>query len=164
MKKLKCILVLSIFAILFVACIERYDSRDYTIQVYKFKVGSDYSNNVPVELSTDNKKITSSPGGALKKWPIKLANGYYLNGSMGVNSGYLSLTIDEFNESYEKYGFGTSLDMEYKLLVEKDPYLEFFISENQIFFNGNGVYGIDTAIINNLIRTDNIGNFFDRLK
>ncbi len=168
MKKIKLLvfLIMSIFVISFFSCREIYDTQDYTIQVYKFKTGSDYSNNVPVELSKDKKRITSSPGAKLKRWPIKLANNYYLNGSMGVNSGYISLTIDEFNESYEKYGFGTSLDTEYKLLVEKDPYIEFFTTKNRIFYDENesGAYGIDTAMINNLIRTDKLDNFFDKLK
>ncbi len=112
------ILLLCIFGLIF-SC-EKVKDEDTLIQIYKFNA-IDYSNNVPVELSDDKSKITSAPGN-ITRMPVKLANDYYLNGSMGVNSGYLSLTIEEHNSLEIKPG----IDSLYNLLVEKDPYIEYY--------------------------------------
>jgi hypothetical protein len=145
---------------LFCSC-EKVKNEDTTIQIYKFDTASDYSNNVPVELSLDKNKITSNPSELNTRWPIRLVSGYYLNGSMGVNSGYLSLTIEEYNS----YDIIPGVDSLFKLLVEKDPYLEYYQrNDDGTFRDENGVYGIDTAFINDLIRTDKLENYFDRLK
>jgi hypothetical protein len=121
----------------------------------------DYSNNVPVELSVDKTKIISNSSRLNDRWPIKLDSGYYLNGSMGVNSGYLSYTIEEYNTVNPKPG----VDSLYKLLIEKDPYLEYYQrNDDGTFRDENGAYGIDTAMINDLIRADKLETYFDRLK
>jgi hypothetical protein len=157
MTRLIIIIVLSAFN-LFCSC-EKVKDKDTLIQIYKFKT-IDYSNNVPVELSDDKDKITSAPGN-ITRVPVKLSDNYYLNGSMGVNTGYLSLTIEEHNNLEIKPG----IDSLYNLLIEKDPYLEYYYRHDDgTFRNENGVYGIDTAMINDLIRTDKLENYFDRLK
>lgn len=145
---------------LFYSC-EKAKDVDTTIQIYKFNVGQDYSNNVPVELSVDKTKITSNSSELNERWPVKLISGYYMNGSMGVNSGYLSLTVEEYNS----YDIIPSVDSLFKLLVEKDPYLEYYQrNDDGTFNNENGAFGIDTAMINDLIRTDKLENYFERLK
>lgn len=157
MTRLMIILTLSVFN-LFYSC-EKVKDEDTVIQIYKFKT-IDYSNNVPVELSDDKNKITSAPGN-ITRMPIKLTDNYYLNGSMGVNTGYLSLTIEEHNAFEIKPG----VDSLYNLLIEKDPYIEYYYRHDVgTFRNENGVYAIDTAMINVLIRTDKLENYFDRLK
>lgn len=143
------------------SCDKNLGSEDTVIQIYKFKSEKDYSNNVPVELSLDKNKITSNPSELNTRWPIKLVSGYYMNGSMGVNSGYLSLTIEEYNS----YDIIPGVDNLFSLLVEKDPYLEYYQrNDDGTFSNENGAFGIDTAMINDLIRTDKLENYFDRLK
>ncbi len=159
MKRFIIISILAVFNI-FCSC-EKVKDRDTTIQIYKFMNEKDYSNNVPVELSTDKTKITSSPGGLNYRWPVILDSGYYLNGSMGVNSGYLSLTIEEYNS----YDIKPGVDSLYILIVERDPYLEYYERDDDgTFMNGSGASGIDTAFINDLIRTDKLEKYFERLK
>lgn len=154
------IIVILIFFNLFCSC-EKVKDEDATIQIYKFDSARDYSNNVPVELSLDKNKITSSPSELNTRWPIKLVSEYYMNGSMGVNSGYLSLTVEEYNS----YDIIPGVDSLFELLVEKDPYLEYYErNDNGTFSSVNGAFGIDTAMINDLIRTDKLENFFDKLK
>lgn len=139
----------------------KVNNMDTTIQIYKFKTGNDYSNYVPVELSGDRTKITSSPGHLNERWPVNLDSGYYLNGSMGVNSGYLSMTIEEHNA----YSIKPGIDSLYELLVERDPYLEYYEhNDDGTFRDENGAYGIDTALINSLIRSNRLESYFKRLK
>ncbi len=157
MTRLIIILILSVFN-LFYSC-EKVKDEDTLIQIYKFKT-TDYSNNVPVELSVDKNEITSAPGN-ITRMPVKLTDNYFLNGSMGVNTGYLSLTIEEHNA----YEIKPGIDSLYNLLIEKDPYLDYYYRHDDgTFRNENGAYGIDTAMINDLIRTDKLGNYFDKLK
>ena len=157
MTRLMIILLLNAFS-LFYSC-EKGKDMDTLIQIYKFKT-KDYSNNVPVELSDDKKKITSAPGN-IARMPIKLTDNYYLDGSMGVNTGYLSLTIKEHNAFEIKPG----VDSLYNLLIEKDPYLEYYYRHDDgTFRDENGAYGIDTAMINDLVRKDKLEKYFDRLK
>ena len=141
------------------SCEKRVKDQDESICIYKPK--NDYSNNVPVALSEDNTKITSAPGTINTNWPVKLTQGYYLNGSMGVNTGYLSLTKEEYNEYYVKPGN----DSLYKLLIDKDPYLEYYYRDDyNIFRDENAPNGIDTAQINDIIRKDELNKYFERLK
>ncbi len=145
---------------LFCSC-EKVKEKDTTIQIYKFESGMDYSNYVPVELTIDKTKITSNPSEVNSRWPVKLVSGYYLNGSMGVNSGYLSLTVEEYNS----YDILPGVDSLFKLLVEKDPYLEYYQrNDDGTFRDENGAYGIDTTFINDLIRQEKLEEYFDRLK
>lgn len=158
MTRLIIIVIFSVFN-LFCSCNKNVSDEYAQIQIYKFKT-IDYSNNVPVGLSNDKNKITSALGN-ITRVPVKLSDNYYLNGSMGVNTGYLSLTIEEHNNLEIKPG----IDSLYNLLIEKDPYLEYYYRHDDgTFRNENGVYGIDTAMINDLIRTDKLENYFDRLK
>jgi len=159
MKKFIVIVLLG-SSTLFYSC-EKAKDEDTTIQIYKFKVGQDYSNNVPVELSVDKTKITSNSSELNERWPVKLISGYYLNGSMGVNTGYLSLSIEEYNSN----DIVPSVDSLNKLLIETDPYLEYYERiDDGTFSYENGAFGIDTAMINDLIRTDKLEDYFDKLK
>lgn len=143
---------------LFYSCGKAKD-LDNLIQIYKFK-SIDYSNNVPIELSEDKNKITSAPG-TISRMPIRLEGNYYLNGSLGVNSGYLSLTIEEHNS----YDIKPGIDSLYKLIIEKDPYLEYYNRhDDNTFRDENGPYGYDTTFINQLIREDKLEKYFNRLK
>jgi hypothetical protein len=94
--------------------------------------------------------------------PVQLTDNYYLNGSMGVNTGYLSLTIEENNA----YDIKPGVDCLYNLLIEKTPYFEYYYRHDYegTFRDENGAYGTDTAFINNLIRIGNLEEYFIRLK
>ncbi|MFV0267307.1 MAG: hypothetical protein ACK5HT_09250 [Draconibacterium sp.] len=137
-----------------------FDSPDDIIEIYNFK-GQDYSNYAPVSLSDDKTKIHSAPGALPTQWPAKLANGYYLNGTLGKNSGYLSMTIEDFNKNDTKI----VIDSLNKLVIERDPYLEFYRGKKDNFWvEEGGYYGIDTAAINDLIISGKLEKYFDKLK
>ena len=153
--------ILNLFLLLsIVYSCEKFQSEDATIYVYKTK--NDYSNNVSVELSEDKTRITSASGSINTRWPVKLVQGYCLNGSMGKNSGYISLTIEEYN-NYEIIPCDDTL---FKLLIDKDPFIEFYYrnDDDSKFYDKNGAYGIDTAFINDLIIKDELDIYFERLK
>lgn len=159
MKKLIIILFL-ISPSLFYSC-EKVKDQDTEIQIFKFKTSKDYSTNVPVELSDDKNIITSAPGNIFRM-PVKLVDDYYLNGAMGLNTGYLSLTIEEHNA----YDVKPGVDSLYNLLVEKDPYLEYYYrnDDDGTFRSENGAYGLDTAFINEIIISNQLEDYFIRLK
>ncbi|MCY1722823.1 hypothetical protein OU798_20920 [Prolixibacteraceae bacterium Z1-6] len=155
------LLTLALISLILSSCfLFNFDSPDDLIEIHKFK-GQDYSNYVPVSLTDDKTKIHSAPGLWPTQWPVKLVNGYYLNGALGENSGYVSITIEDYNENYTKIG----IDSLNKLVIERDPYLEFYRGDLDDFWvEEGGYYGIDTAAINNLIRNGNLEKYFNRLK
>ncbi len=148
---------------MFLACsCERIKDKNVTIWVYKMK--NDYSKNVPVRLSENKLKITVFPGpnDLDLRWPVKLTNSYFLNGSIGSNTGYLSLTIEEYN----KYETSPGADSLYKLLIDKEPFIAFYQRDdyNSTFRDENGAYGIDTILLNELIRNNELEKYFVKLK
>lgn len=153
-------LLIITFLILAFSCKEKVGS-DTTIWIYQMK--NDYSNNVPVELSPDKSKITGAPGGDINtRFPVSLIDGYFLGGSFGPNSGYLSLTIEEYNTYTVKPG----VDSLYKMLIEKDPFVSFYQrhDDNGTFHSENGYNGYDTSFLNELIRNDELEKYFEKLK
>ena len=93
--------------------------------------------------------------------PIFLLENYYLMGSFGPNTGFLSLTIAEYN----KYEVSPGADSLYKMLIDKDPFVYFYERKNDVGFKDeNGPYGIDTGRINDLIRQDELDKYFERMK
>ncbi|MFC2152707.1 hypothetical protein ACFLSE_09275 [Bacteroidota bacterium] len=133
--------------------------------IYVYKTKADYSLNVCVELSSDKSWITGFPGPSdvSTELPVTLAEGYILDGAMGSNSGFLSITNEEY---IQNYAVSPGPDSLYKLLLDKDPFLEFyeFNDKKNVFYNESGVNGVDTAFINHLIREDNLQQYFIRVK
>lgn len=138
----------------------KVSTKDTTIWIYQMV--NNYSQKVPVELSSDKTRIVSHSLNISSQWPISLSNGYYLNGSMGLNTGYLSLSIEEYN----KLETLPNKDSLYKLLLDKDPFIEFYqlIDDRGIFMNGNGYLGFDTVLLNSIIKNGKLDLYFDRLK
>jgi len=166
MLRLKIITICCIFCLLCSCEKLFYFGSEYKdIYVYKFKDGKDYSNNANLRLSDDKSEIRTVSYNLPCHWPVKLAEGYYLNGTSGVNAGYLSLTCEEYN-SLETL---PSRDSLYNLLIDKDPYIEFYhrFDYNDTFFDGyceDAAYGIDTTYLNKLIRTGRLEEYFERQK
>ena len=129
------LLPLALVTLIFSSCFLLFseDSTDDRIEVYKFKE-HDYSNYVPVQLTEDKSHISSSAGPLPTQWPAKLVNGYYLNGTMGKNSGYISMTIEDYNENYNQIG----IDSLNKLVIERDPSLEFYRGDVDDFWIEEG--------------------------
>tara|TARA_B110000902_G_scaffold246678_1_gene302031 strand:- start:453 stop:980 length:528 start_codon:yes stop_codon:yes gene_type:complete len=117
------------------------------IIIYKTKV--DYSQNVAVTLSDDKSKIISYPHPAdvfYKKklaYPIKLDNEYLLdNLGININTAYLGLTLKE----YSQYKEAPSLIELYKLIIDKNPLIEFYNCGNRQNLTD------ELADINNIIK------------
>jgi hypothetical protein len=124
---------------------------DATGPVVVYKTKQDYSNNVTIQLSKDNSKITCYPGpaDAANLRPVKLANGYLLQRMCG--DAVLSITIDEYSSSTRSY----SIAELYSMIIDTDPYLE--------KYECCECAGRDTAKINDLIRK-NLLNKCERIK
>lgn len=150
---MKTISIIYILLTLIVVSCDYGNVQDLTIHVYKTK--QDFSSFVPVQLSPDGLVITSAPGKCVP--PRKLAQGYFLGNTMGINTAYLSLSIEEHNSHDPLLG----VDSLYKYIMEKDPFLEYYISEDNELRNEDG---IDTAFINNLIMNKNLTMYFTQLK
>lgn len=135
--------------------------KDTTIWVYKMV--NDYSENVPVRLSVDKTKIMSTSGSCNSRWPVLLVDGFSLNGSMGPNTAYLSLKC---KEEYNKWEIKPSPDSLFKLIIDKNPFIEFYqrSDDNGMFRDENGAYGIDTTFINELIKKNELEKYFVKLK
>ena len=96
-------------------------------RVIVYKMKKDYSQNVPVILSSDKKTIVSYPhprdvytNGKLAV-PTPLKNGYWLdNRGISANVAFLSYTYEE----YAALNDVPSLDILYKKIVDKDPVTE----------------------------------------
>lgn len=146
------LLISAFFILLVISCDKGFD-QDKTIHVHKPK--QDYSSYVPVEFSQDQKTITSAPGRIDS--PIKLVQGFFMGNTMGQNTAYLSITIEEYN-SHDPL---LPIDSLYKYILETDPFLEYYISEDNDLRND---FGVDTLLINNLIRESNLTKYFTRLK
>lgn len=163
MKTLKLLFVISIL-VLTSNCEKIFQNDRDIIWVYKTK--SDYTDKVSVQLSEDKSEIKSLPAPSdvdtTGSRPLHLIEGYYLNGSKGSNTGYLSLTKKE----YSKYEVALSRDSMYNMLIDKDPFIRFYSRDNDKGFQNENVspYGIDTAKINDLIRRGALSNHFTRMK
>jgi len=146
-------LIIPILATFFIISCDKGNEQDKTIHVHKPK--QDYSIYVPVELSSDKSTILSAPGRC--EPPLSLVEGFFLGNTMGVNTAYLSLSIEEYNSHDPLLG----VDSLYQYIMETDPFLEYYICEECNLFSEDGV---DTAFINNLIREDVLTEYFTQLK
>ncbi len=88
------------------------------IVVYKTK--KDYSNNVSVQLSADKKTVTAYPGSFEVHKPIPLANGYYLQTTLG--NAFLSITLDQYADTNNNYPH----DQLIEYVIDPDPFTEFY--------------------------------------
>ena len=145
--------IISIIIVFLVLSCNKGRDQDGTIHVHKPK--QDYSSYVPVALSQDKTKITSAPGRGGP--PVRLVQGYFLGSTMGVNTAYLSLTREEYNSHDPLLG----IDSLYKYIMEPDPFLEYYVSEDIELRNEDG---IDTILINDLIRENKLTEYFAQLK
>ena len=163
MKTFKVLIAITIL-VLTSNCEKIFQNDRDIIWVYKLK--NDYTDKVSVQLSEDKSEIKSLPAPSgvdtTGSRPLHLVEGYYLNGSKGPNTGYLSLTKKE----YSKYEVALSRDSMYSLLIDKDPFIRFYSRDDNKGFRDENVspYGIDTAKINDIIRRGALGNHFTRIK
>ena len=127
--------------------------------MYLYKTKDNYSDRVVVELSNEKSKVLNvfAPE-EQDTWPMSLTNDYWLNGVYGANeTAYLSLTNTQYNENPSAF----SKDSLYKLIVDSDPFIEFYTKDDGGIFYHNG---LDTIKLNNMIRNNEIEEYFIRTK
>ena len=110
-----------------------------------FKPKKDYTNNVPVHLSSDKKSLISYPGREAIQRPVQLVNGYYYSTNPG--NAYLSITIDQYMDTNNHY----SSDQLINYVIDTDPFSEYY---NICICSGATR---DTASLNRIIRHDSLG-------
>lgn len=106
--------------------------------VYKTK--ADYSNYIPVTLSSDKKSIVAYPSpsdvfyeGKLAK-PTALVNDYWLdNRGVGVNTAFLKITY----EDYSKLKDAPQLSEMMQMILDADPILELYVLDNKAKYKDN---------------------------
>ncbi|MGC9332460.1 MAG: hypothetical protein ACP5DZ_11400 [Bacteroidales bacterium] len=138
--------------------------EDYSAMVFIYKTKNDYSDNMFVPLSADKTRIKSCPDPQdpqdiyfYEKYPIKLANNHLLFCNYPIeNIGFLSITKTEYMENYDVAPEPDSL---YSLLIDKEPFIEYYYVDGHFFNNG-----LDTAWINNIIINGELELYFERLK
>jgi hypothetical protein len=146
MRKLKIIVpIISLILIAF-SCdwMYRPGPCDASGPIVVYKTKQDYSNNITIQLSKDKRKVTCVPGpqDAIHQRPIQLANGYFLKQMCG--DAVTSVTFDDFIKSTNSYTSEEWLSF----VIDTDPYLE--------IYECCKCTGQDTAVINNLIRNNQL--------
>ena len=153
-------ILLVIIVTTFFSCFKSSFGENNDIQVYKTK--KDYSKNISANLSDDGTRITGHPTSQGHP-PLKLANGYWLNGMLGSEAAILDITYEEYHNADPPIG----VDSLNKLIIDKDPFISFYLRDdyNQKFWiDGEDANGVDTAKINDLIREGKLEKYFEKLK
>ncbi|MBN2521438.1 MAG: hypothetical protein JXB17_13070 [Bacteroidales bacterium] len=147
---------------------------DSSPTIFLFKEGKDYSKNVYVLLNDDKTRIIGYPSYKDLKYDtlglLDIYKGYYftLDMTYGVNSAYLSLTVKEFEFADDTISVE---DME-KLIIDKDPYAEFYFDENKYLLNRCSECidkdttwpAYDTAKLHRLIDNGELSKYLNRVK
>ncbi|MFC2138311.1 hypothetical protein ACFLTE_09060 [Bacteroidota bacterium] len=102
--------------------------------VLKFRDGVDYSDNVYVLISEDKKRMVGYP--AYKEnfdnSAYDVYKGYHLlKINYGINTGYLSLTFEEYGKVKDTISRKTIES----LIIDRDPYSEFYYDEDNYLLN-----------------------------
>ena len=139
------------------------------LRIYKMK--GDYIKNVCIGLTDDKTRILVYPGptdncGDPGDNPYTMLDGYYLDGccNYGLNSAYLSITKEEYQEI-----FPISKDSMMKLILDSDPYLEYYLDENHLLGikeppDTTPYFTLDTAWLNEIIINKELDKYFTKLK
>lgn len=139
------------------------------LRIYNLK--GDYINNVCVGLTEDKSSILvypdpSSNCGDPEESPFKMKAGYYLDHccNYGINSAYLSIKKSEYKDIYP-----ISKDSMYNLILDADPYVEYYIDENDVLGikeppDTTHYFTLDTALLNEIITNNELAKYFTKLK
>lgn len=123
-----------------------------------YKTKKDYSNLVPVILSSDKKQIIAYPhpidviNDSSCNYPTSLFNGYWIdNIGITVNTGFINISL----EDYSKLNEPPSINYMMSKIVDESPFLEIW----------NCGYGIELNIseLNMIILTENLEDHFKRI-
>jgi len=141
------------------------------MHIFKFKEGKEYLiDHVFVLLSKDRKSISGYPDhSVINLKAADIYKKYYLDApNYGLNTAYLSLTIEEFNRTWDTLQAET-MD---KLLIEKDPYEEYYYNEDGYLANhcpeclnkDTTWSAIDTAKFHRLVDKGELEKYLKRVK
>ena len=149
--------------VVLVSCRKNYCPDPTPIHVYK--TVADYSGKVSVKLSDDKTKIVQAPGPNDIRHPgyetHHLVQGYLLNGiCSGKNLAFLS--IDKAD--YATWPVYPGADSLYKLIIDFDPLIVSYYNCGEKFLLDLENGGIDTALINQIIKDGELDKYFERLK
>ena len=139
--------------------------------VVKFKEGNEYLvGHVYVMLNKDKSEVLGYPDKAIvNKSAFDYYKGYYLNmPDFGINTGYLSMTIESFSLYWDTLNTN-AID---HLLIEKDPYAEYYYDETDYLLNhcpeciGKDTMwmAIDTEKFHRLIDSAELEKYLNRVK
>ena len=116
-----------------------------------YKMRKDYSQNVPIILSSDKKTIASYPHprdvytNTKLALPTKLKNGYWIdNRGINENVAFLSYTYEEYAALHDV----PPLDILYSKIIDNDPLIEMWDCGRR--YNYNDLIGdLNEIIVNN---------------
>ena len=170
---MKRIIAAALAALLLASCNKKEEPANDELPDAKyciFKLKGDYINNVSVLYSYPKQKIIEyqcpmeppytnpAPNGL-----FKMADGYYLKRSRWCdNELYLTTTKAEYVQT------GKCLDKEAaeSLIIDKYPYLEYYVDENRILEKNPTPYKleVDTALLSSIIKNKELEAKFKRLR
>ena len=157
------------YLIILSLCIYACEKPNYRVDTYIFvyKTRQDYSRNIYIRVNEEKTKVTSYPSLSdidtiEDKLPKKLVYGYYLgtrrNGENGIQAVVTSATVYSYATVY-------NLDSLIKLVIDYDPFLEYYVSKDISFNNSlRNNFGVDTSKLNTIIRHNELDRYFEKLK
>jgi hypothetical protein len=145
---------------------------DPTIKTNVYKTKKDYfnyvntwgKNNAPSSLNlADSDQIAVVGIDTVYKLRWRLEDNYVMGLAIGDEDFFTDMTFAEivaYNETYpEKLNY--PIDEIFKRVIDKDPFLEFYIDEGNVFYKRDSS---DIAQINQLIKDGELEKYFKRIK
>ena len=135
------------------------------IPISIYITNADYSKSVYVTLDGSQSKVAAFPSYQdidTVLIPKPLARGFWLgtegNGETGIHSAVTSLSIYQYRNLI-------SPDSLFKLIIDKSPFKEYYVSKEDIDLNFlRKDNGIDTSKLNSLITNNTLSTYFRRIK
>jgi hypothetical protein len=133
-----------------------------------YKLRSNYIQNVCIGLNVDKTSILCYPSnvdpcGNQLYTPYAMNNGYMFDvcTTYGLNSAFLKLTKTEYQNVWNQL----TLDSLYKLILDKDPFIEYYVDENRILDIAEPTgFMYDTIKLNDIITNNELSVKLKRLK
>ncbi len=156
MRYLK-ILIVALTTLIISSC--HNDAEGPVIEIYKFR--GPYEDKVCIRTEkTDSMKVSALPNAnnPTRQMPIKLLNGYYAKGTLGIRSAYLSMTWDE----YKTYFGHENVDTLLSLIIDRHPFSEYWEDQDDVLYDP--YHDFDTAKLNRIITNGEMDKYFKRIQ
>jgi hypothetical protein len=166
--KINLMFIILFLSIVLINSCDKNNGNDPLPKLVVYKLRSDYTNNVCVGISSDKERITCFPSdkdpcGNPTDKPYKVNRDYYLDAlcNYGVNSAYLSVTKTD----YQNIWTNLTPDSMMNLILDADPYIEFYIDENRILEKiCTDCFTLDTIKLNEIILAGELEIKLKRIK